>query len=761
MGSTYTVSTGISRIIPDDSIHNPVELALIRDLYGKEDFGDAFVDEITNGAFPKFERFYRFAATPGNYAHGLPNTRISHSSGDATAIKAAIDAEVGQSVTIKYARYNYLNYSHLAYNALVTLYGFDDVTNEVTTKSAEKGFPVYLEDMEPVYAEDPTAAGYVSGSNAPWGRSPTAGYTPLRPASVGEEGIGGYSRNFRWRVAGNGSAGVELQLVWTDGADVIQREVVFVPLAPYSPNEQYIQARYSYILNNDTVFGYWIYEPGTGTHPALDVIATIDYTGPGSYFPFVIFKHHGHDFSDPANAGTHEYDSSVALLKKLGMSYEDLSEKVRENPSYGALAQGAMIMGASLNATDQASLEYLSLFFKELHNRVPDVYPTLSHLAHGQTVADDFLNPDDEIRIEFFDTDFKMTLRALAVGRHYRPGIKCAVGDYTQTTNTINVIMQEANADDGVDEISKDLTFQRIYHQVSVGMYEEVVVVNASIGYDIIVAKGQATHFDPTQTEALIPLDYEICRQMEFKRRRILYSRSLTLIFNAYDKQDREWYETGAFASVLKIVAITLLILSWGSSSQLSLALFTTAAGLALVAKFILYQLVVGYIIQAGLVYIGKALGPEWAALFAVAAALYVGAKAMNGNAITIDAKNLWSIQSLSAQTLLSSTTGLFAGAEAALAEDFEELAEDQAEFKAYADELQAELDEYTSAKEDKKPHLDPYLFILNGHHTLMGESPDAYQARTMGSLDPGELSLQIIENYAEHSLTLSVDDLF
>jgi hypothetical protein len=97
-----------------------------------------------------------------------------------------------------------------------------------------------------------------------------------------------------------------------------------------------------------------------------------------------------------------------------------------------------------------------------------------------------------------------------------------------------------------------------------------------------------------------------------------------------------KWYETAAFGVILKIVAVVLLVFSWGASSALSSALIgfaaTAAAVLDTVLTLTMYYLVlyvgtaiVMYAISEIIGMIAEKIGGAAGAIVAAAVAAYVG----------------------------------------------------------------------------------------------------------------------------------------
>lgn len=129
----------------------------------------------------KFKRAYYYA-NKGHYAYGLPKAaNISRDAIDIEdKIKTVLEAQVGTSVNLLYARLEEANYYHFMWQLLIEDYGYNPTTNELETLSVEKGFPCYLKTGGIEYCQATVDAVLDSTYFDQWGLSTESGMTDDR-----------------------------------------------------------------------------------------------------------------------------------------------------------------------------------------------------------------------------------------------------------------------------------------------------------------------------------------------------------------------------------------------------------------------------------------------------------------------------------------------------------------------------------------------------------------------------------------------------
>lgn len=147
--------TAVQRLLSDDDVVLSSKVGMLRYLLDKSRpsspsvFSKSIPDYLLESAkqsYPSsFNRAYNYAAS-GSYAYGLPTAdSVTKAAIDLdTKVKDYLDTAVGYPVTLLYASMGDANYQHFMWYKLINQYGYDPVTNELTTLSSTVGFPCYL-----------------------------------------------------------------------------------------------------------------------------------------------------------------------------------------------------------------------------------------------------------------------------------------------------------------------------------------------------------------------------------------------------------------------------------------------------------------------------------------------------------------------------------------------------------------------------------------------------------------------------------------
>ena len=147
--------TAVQRLLSDDDVVLSSKVGMLRYLLDKSRpsnpsiFSKSIPDYLLESAkqsYPSsFNRAYSYAAS-GSYAYGLPTAdSVTKAAIDLdTKVKNYLDTAIGYPVTLLYATLGDANYQHFLWHKLINQYGYNPVTNELTTLSTSTGFPCYL-----------------------------------------------------------------------------------------------------------------------------------------------------------------------------------------------------------------------------------------------------------------------------------------------------------------------------------------------------------------------------------------------------------------------------------------------------------------------------------------------------------------------------------------------------------------------------------------------------------------------------------------
>jgi hypothetical protein len=731
------VATSILRVVEDHLVPNSPFEGLVSAIFEKRPIAKAIQETLLNSTQFNFERMYRYAAS-GAYYYGLPNV-ISVSDGKASndqwddQVRAAIESEVGTSIQVDYEYFRPMNNVHVGWKEVTENYGYNHETNELESLSVQKGFPVYLDDLVAVYPEDYgiayTEEGYVFSDDMTgfgvWGRSPRWGYTPERPARTTASGLGDLV--LEETLKEGSPEGVEIHYVWEDSAGDIQKEFIFLDLSSYSPDIEYFQAKYRYTQSDTEKEGYWFYEPGVGTYPAVDELFALPYVGPGTYFPFIVFRRNHINRTANEFLDTEEFQSTGRLLDILGADFKGMGDSIHENPGIEDVEQAVMLMAVPLKTQHPIEMDYLWRFCDRLYELTPPVEEesvgSLTALSSGERSGRAFI---------FRDADFILVLDYHKILRKVHAGSIGEIG---------TVVREDATV--GQSAAGKSVTHHKaiFYKQVTASAYVGYHLTGARLRYQ--VGGRHSVMAGENDENLLIPIDRNIAHQFNLVQREQLYYRSLHLVTNALVKVKLEWYEQESFRLVLFAVAVLITIKSLFSDKGLLVKFATALADAAVITlvKLIIKTIIKQYVFKV----LARTLGAHAAFVIAV---LLVFAEGTNALGITDIGVPEW------AGSLLEVATGLAIGTQAEIKRLTSEYKHDVEEFNLYKDTQIAEL-EYALTLLDSNDLLSSRTLIHRQPLYIPGETPEDFYDRTIHAGNVGALSFEIIENFVDINLRL------
>jgi hypothetical protein len=572
--------------------------------------------------------------------------------------------------------------------------------------SAQKGFPVYLKDMQVVIPAS-QADTFEVGSLDQWGTAASAGYTPERLASTG----------FLAQLTGpspilKSTMATQVQLLVTYVCEKqapvlpatvpprfttsIEEETLTIVPSGFDDQADYFHAKYTF--NNQTK--YWMYRYGAGTYPLLDSVFVNGPQVSGSYFPFAYFRYNKQ--SVISNTTTPTYLTSKKMVKFLGIDYDTMAKAIDENPDIVDVEQAMLVMAVPAISTNPIEARYLFEYFDTLHSAMDG--GTWSGLTNIASRLSGDASAKHTIIIQ--DAQFKMALTNDGIHKKIAAGSIGSVGTHNNSFVSENTVTEFVDPDTGGITTSTTSIKSHVYRrQIAPGLYEEITVRNLKMTY--FVFENYTTVGDETDDILLIPIDRTISQNYSIGDREVLYSRSLHFVFNSRTVTKIKWYERGVFKAILFVVAVGLAIYDGGATFGAYLGL----TGAAAIVATVVIQLIVGQLFAVVFKLFVKAFGADIAQAIAIIALIYGGYRVfMNGG----------SLQGTWASELLQLSSGLQS---AALQDKFSDLLDQQDQFNLFVEEQEALLESGQKLLETSNL-LAPY--------TIFGEKPEDFYNRTI-----------------------------
>lgn len=717
------VGTTVSRAIGDDSMPNSIKTGVLTGIMRSGELTDYMLENLVSGLGMRAENMYSYAEK--KYTHGLPSGEVYAATQGQEQVEVILAALEGTTVTVEYSRLGAPNSLHVSWMRLVSQYGYNPDTNELTVLSAQKGKPVFLDDMAIVVPASQFES-FEPGALEQWGAPAKAGPTPLRPRV---SALVGAMREHTPVVTSTTITEdvVRVSYVWEantprlgSGAVPYPKEVMTLPIDGVDDNADYFHVKYQ--VNGVTK--YWMYRLGAGTHPQLDAVFNTPLTENGVFFPFAYFRYNKR--SEITDKSTEDYKTSKRLVKYLGVDYDTVAAAIDENPDIGDVQQAMLIMAVPANTTNPLEQRYLFDFFEAIHSgrggSVAPLPPASTFTWRGLTGLNRF-------SMVIQDKRFKMSLSDAGIFKRRMVGSIGRVGSYSSGTGS------ETYQVPRVDETTQQTTVQNKsipYHyyryQVTQHIYEEVRVLGLQMQY--FVLDGYATTADETDDILLIPLDRSITTKYTMKDKEVLYARSLHYVFNSAQVIKIKWYQTGVFKALLLIIAVVMAIYDGGATLGAVLGLNAVAAIIATV----IINLIIGQLLPVVFKLFVRVFGKELATLLAIIAIIYGAYQIFDAGSV---AGAPW------ASELLQAANGLTA---AVMDAKFTDLMGEYTAFNLFVDDQTKVLEDANKLLENRTM-LSPFV--------IFGEAPDDYYNRTVHSGNIGVLGIQAVSSYTEMALTL------
>lgn len=716
--------------------------AILKAILTKGDIPAHLMNGLTQSNSVKVRKFYRWVKD--NYVYGLPDASVAANTDNTDIMRNILNSRVESAVTIEYCFLDRINNVHVGWQKLSQEYQYDYTTNEIKKLSNEVGYPVYLKDILSIHPEEePTSPQY-----DPTGGQARKGVTEESPLTV-TFGLNEF-RQAGGVITDPTRTTEAVKLVATYQEEIPPEVPEGVPtyvtryiertweLTPYTTETLYHQVMYRYVRAGKTQYGWWTYQDGAGTYPALDELNKVYYKNPGTFFPFLFFRMDKKDLTASEHHNTREYKDTKKALSLLGLDYDNLGTSIHENPDIKDVLQAALVFGIPMNTKKKEGLLYLFEFFR----RQAITKPSAIRVLPGQR--------KDTEAILIQDSKFKQALGYHQITWEKTAGRTGDIGEVTSHTSTTKLPVYYEKGEyigggdyttvTGVEEVD---AYTWVYRrQINDVFYEEVRVVSPSLTYHIDGVYTATAIKEADQL--LIPLDMSLCDYHPDRHQESLYLQSMHLVFVAKVVTKLKWYESSFFRAVITIAAVVIVI-STGQGQFAAWAAAFAAGGLSALALAVLVSVVKAIALSALMDAAVKELGMENALILAAVAfviSIYTGDMGSSVDSAP------WAVDMLQVATGLADAVSSYAS---------ELIGEYQAEAQAFnlmAEEKWAELAEIEKSL-DTSGLLDPFTFVGKKPITILGETPESFYNRTIHAGNIGTLAFDAINHHVENALRL------
>ena len=587
----------------------------------------------------------------------------------------------------------------------------------------------------------------------------------------------------------------EVLIAFTDGTAPVR----FTP-SGYRDRGDYLYVSYSRPMetNRWTTPQLLIYQRGSGK-PAMDALFNTGSSG-GEYLPFIPFRHESTFLSNSYKPDVYAQAKS-AYKKATGQRFDNLVEQIKDNPDLKEIDFAYIFFGPSLNTVDKASRRYIFAYLK--------------YLAGGQLIGSNALNSwvSDQMNIvdekvtwqEWYQTQFANPPGSPLLGNSpFRPGLTGVPGNSViiedrgpaKTNFKIEISWHSITQSEGTGvgrpgakkgdvwftfangqtinlsgytvEEAENLKIDTIeaYYQVTDNHWQKLIVVGLKHtnhiynGKSVVITAAQAL-VDTDESGFLVPIQYDIFREMSLVDSTQMSTQCVNIVFNCYQIVKKKWYQRGFF-KVLLVIAIVVITVVTGGVGAASVGLLGANAtiGMALgfaglaatiagaIANMVAAMLLTKLITAASMELFGDKIGAIVAAIASVVA-IQVGSMMQAGNSLAASWSSL--MEPLNLLALTNAVGNGYAGfMQADTMEIMNKTREAADDFRKQTLDLQARYAEefgYGNAQ------FNPMSLTQVGHD-FFTETSEAFLNRTLltGS-DIASMSGDMITNFVELTL--------
>lgn len=540
----------------------------------------------------------------------------------------------------------------------------------------------------------------------------------------------------------------------------------------------------------------FIYKQNTG-NPTLDAMFA-PANDIGWFFPLIPLRI-DNQFVSPTWKPEIYPKAKTALRKSIRGKFDDMIDKLADNPQLGDIDYAYAVFGVSLNTKENDSLLYIYKFFQLIMlgypgSSIPDwitayeaaYQSTLDFAAwqadqqtegsplYGEPPPTVLPYPDPpgqslKVATSFrTDLNYDMTISWNGVDEEVgsglgRPGAK--QGDvWAEKGGSLNFPMVATDGEGGTILIPYSMDGITLTWQQDPDTWRKLTIyglthVNKIYGSRIIIISGHEALDDADDSGFIIPLHNEIYEAMTLVHGTQMSTACCYLVLNCITIRKQKWYETIAFKILLVVLVIVITVITAGAAGPAGAGLLGTNAaigaalgfaGTAAVIVGAIANAIAAMLVSQIISYASNALfGPKIGAIVSVIATIV----ALNvGTALSTGASLVESFNTLmNAQTLMQLTTAAGNGYAQFVQAETAELATDyqnaMKEYERQAEEI-SKLFQQNIARNSNA--LDP-LTLTDVTSETIPETRDTFLTRTlMTGSDIAELSNEMLTNFAE-----------
>lgn len=422
---------------------------------------------------------------------------------------------------------------------------------------------------------------------------------------------------------------------------------------------------------------YFIYEIGSGGQPVLDaLVETEDLTAP--YYPSIPLRVNNKDVTTDEYQEKPQYKTSKKLMRKVGLDIDEVVKQVNTNPSRNDIDFAFVAFGVRLKTESQEGKRYIHRYLQHLRT-ISTVTKTeyetwkagFDATPSGGAVKSPSMNVVQIYSEEERANNHDIKLQWNFIDTELLSGTVAAdakIGDVVLSTPG-SVSTQALGVDITLDSslfVSKRQVTADTYEQITIGGWvHENYIYNGKA----VTTTAYEGFNDDDEDGFLVPLHAGIVNSTPMREVTDLSYQCMHMVFNCYQIVKQKWYTQSWFKVVIIIVAILIIIFTWGAGTPVAAqmiagALIGLGIPLAVAIALAATIYVIGMMILMNILtkVSTQVFGEQWGAVIAIVVSFVVmnwgniAAAASNGFTGIVTAQNL-----LQATTMLSNAYGAYA----------------------------------------------------------------------------------------------------
>lgn len=587
----YVSSTVYNLAGEEDKIANYLELVVLQSVLTNSDIASTLQGSYLYGQGVKTRNAYRYARDYYTLGLGTGSTVIATLS-DTSAIKDVISKQYNSSdtVVISSAVVATAQYEWWARQYMVNTYGFSEIDgkfhNPPSGVEEEANYTYDINSANVIEFTFTNADGtkittsfsskdfdqiatYISVTyNVISGPTITTNTTTHKTESSDEEGTTTNSYGY-----------------WNNGK---YYAVYVITITTLEPNN--ITSVTTKTTVGETNYSYYfMYKIGSNTEPTLEaLVSTTTLASP--FYPIVPMRVWGRDMTNDVHKDTDLYKTSKKLLKKLGVSINDVADTINNNESIDDIDFAYIVFGVNLNTTLDTGKVYIYYFLKYLQSiQTYTEADWKAWLNNYETYKTEYAGAKENETVYLgepktnslsYRTDETKASALEGVNAYYQSIIEWQFIKSETITGTISngatkgdILITHTESDDysisyttNTDEsvaYKIDNSVMTVLYQVSATQYEKITVIGLYHKNYVYHGKYVGTSVSSAFADEdntgdsgfLLPLNYTVLENMNLVDFTQLTYAATHIVFSSYQVVKKKWYQTGVFKVVVVVAA--------------------------------------------------------------------------------------------------------------------------------------------------------------------------------------------------------------